>query len=138
MKGFTLLELLLVFAIIVSVSAAGIIGLSQITTIFRLRAAADETKALFQLGRELTIANQDQATYQLTLDPDFIQLSTAAGLEVARYQPPSGIVFTTPTQNWGFTPVSGTVTGCLLPCQITLNLGGSSEIISLNANGLID
>lgn len=137
-SGFTLLELLLVFAIIVTVTAAGVVGLSQITAIFRLRAAADETRALFQLGRELTLARQDQTTYQLALDPNLIQLKTIAGTEIARYAPPTGVVYTTPNNLWSFTPVSGLVSGCTLPCQIQLSLGGNTETINLYANGLID
>lgn len=137
MRGMTLLEVLLVIALTAAISVTGVMGLSQLTAIFRLRSAGDEIRALLQYGRELATANKNQVAYSLVFSSGVVSL-TGGGTEVGRFQPPAEIIFAPASFSWGFTPLSGALTGCALPCQLTLSNVGNSEIITIQANGVIN
>lgn len=136
-RGFTFFEILLVIAIATAITATGVVGLSRLQTIFKLRGAADETRSQLQLGRELAIANKDQVNYQLTLTPGILILRGGV-TEIARFQTPSGVNYAPSSFTWGFTPLTGSLTGCSLPCQLTLSSGDESEIVTIQANGIIN
>lgn len=136
-SGMTLLELLLVIGLATAVLAAGSVSWSQLSIIFRLRSAGDEIRGLLQYGRELAKANKNQASYSLSFASGVMILS-GSGVEVGRYQSPAGIIFSPAMFNWGFSPLSGQLTGCPLPCQLTLTGGDNSEVITIQSNGIID
>ncbi len=136
-KGFTFFEILLVIAIGSAITAIGIIGLSQLQTIFKLRSSGDEVRSMLQLGRELAIANKGQVAYTLALSAAVFSLS-GGGIEVARFQPPAGITYQPTTFSWGFTPLTGTLIGCTLPCSLVLTSGGETEAIIVSTNGIIN
>ncbi|MBI1872147.1 hypothetical protein HYS10_01880 [Candidatus Collierbacteria bacterium] len=124
-------------AIATSITAAGIVGLSRLQTIFKLRPAADEVRSQLQLGRELAIANKDQVNYQINLASGILILRGGV-TEIARFQTPAGVNYAPSTLTWGFTPLTGSLTGCSLPCQLTLSSGDESEIVTIQANGIIN
>ncbi|KKT42198.1 MAG: hypothetical protein UW31_C0009G0044 [Candidatus Collierbacteria bacterium GW2011_GWA2_44_13] len=93
--GFTLFEIMLVMALMVAVTAIGIINLARLQSVFSLRSSADEIKAEIQYGRELAVANKDSGLYNVTG-------STCS------------------------------------PCQISLFFRGLTEIINIQANGIVD
>lgn len=137
MKGLTFIEILLVVALTVAISAGGIAGLSQLQAVFKLRGAADEIRAALQLGRELAIANKDQETYQVGLASGIVILRSNAG-EIVRYLSPEGITYSPPAFTWGFAPLTGELTGCALPCQLTLTSGGNTELVIFQTNGIVN
>lgn len=137
MKGLTFIEVLLVVALTVAISAGGIAGLSQLQAVFKLRGAADEIRAALQLGRELAIANKDQETYQISLASGIVILRSNAG-EIVRYLSPSGITYSPSAFSWGFTPLTGELTGCALPCQLTLTSVGNTELVIFQTNGIVN
>ncbi len=134
--GFTLYEVLIVMTIVVLVSTVGIVNLSKLQNVFRIRSSADEIKALIQYGRELAIGNKNRAIYNINLSGNIFKLQ-ADGKEMSRYQIPSGVVLTPASLNWNFTPVTGALTSCP-SCEIVLTSGGSSETINIQANGIVN
>ncbi len=136
-KGFSFIEIVLVILIITSVTASGVVGLSQLQAVFKLRAAADEIRGQLQYGRELAIANKDQLSYTISLASGTIILRSGSS-ELARYQSPAGITYSPASFTWGFSPLTGELTGCALPCQLTLTSGGSTEAVIFQANGLVN
>ncbi|EKD53278.1 MAG: hypothetical protein ACD_61C00086G0001, partial [uncultured bacterium] len=84
-SGFTLIELVVVFAVVSVVTIIGVIDLSRLQRIFKLRSAADEIKSHIQYGRELAVANKNGAAYNVNLSGSVVKLS-ADGAEFSRYQ----------------------------------------------------
>lgn len=134
-RGFTFFEILLVVAISTAITATGIVGLSRLQAIFKLKGAADTIRGQLQLGRELAIANKDQVNYQIKLNSGIVIL-TGGNNEIARYQTPLGISYTPSTFTYGFTVLTGTLSGCALPCHIVLTSGADSETITVFENGI--
>ena len=134
--GFTFFEMLLVISITTSVTAAGIVGLSQLQAIFKIRSAADEIRSLMQLGRELAIANKNQANYNINLATGVVTLK-AGQTEVGRFISPAGVIYQPNTLTWGFTPLTGVLTGCPLPCELRLTSTDNVEIITIQQSGII-
>ena len=133
----TFIEILLVTTIAIMITVGGVSGLSQLQAVFKLREAADEIRAALQLGRELAIANKDQQVYQVDLNSGIMTLRSNAG-EIIRYLGPEGITYSPASFNWGFTPLTGQLTGCVLPCQLTLSSGGNMELVLFQANGIVN
>lgn len=136
-KGMTFIEIMIVIALITGISAGGVLGLSQLQTIFKLRGAADEIRSALQLGRELTLAKKDQETYQISLSSDVIILRSNSQ-EIVRYLTPSGIIFTPSSFTWGYAPLTGLLTGCTLPCQLTMTANDNVEAVIVHENGLVN
>ena len=136
--GFTLLEILLVFSLIVSLTSAGALALSQLQSLFRARATADEIRALFQLARQRSLNRLDQDQYQVTLTNNLFDLTTVSGRQLEHYQPPVGATFTPEQLSWAFQPVTGQVQGCTPPCQILIDFGPTTQTITIYQNGLVD
>jgi len=136
-KGFTFLEVVLVVAITVAVTAAGVAGLSQLQAVFKLRSAGDEIRSQLQYGRELAIANKDQLSYEISLVSGIVILRSNLG-EIARFQSPAGITYSPSSFNWGFTPLTGQLTGCVLSCQLTLTSTGNTELVIFQQNGIVN
>lgn len=133
----TFIEILLVMTVAILIAMGGVSGLSQLQAVFKLREASDEIRAALQLGRESAIANKDQETYQISLASGVIILRSTVG-EIVRYLSPGGITYSPATFNWGFAPLTGQLTGCPLPCQLTLTLGGSTELVIFQTNGIVN
>ncbi len=136
-KGFTFIELVLVVAITVAITASGIVGLSQLQAIFKLRSSGDEIRSQLQYGRELAIANKDQLSYQISLVSGVVILRSNLG-EITRFQSPAGITYSPSSFTWGFTPLTGQLTGCALPCQLTLTSIGNTELVIFQQNGIVN
>lgn len=136
-KGMTFIEILLVMTIAILIAARGISGLSQLQAVFKLREAADEIRAALQLGRESAIANKYQETYQISLASGVVILRSNAG-EIVRYLSPEGITYSPVSFNWGFAPLTGQLTGCTLPCQLTLTSSGNTELVIFQTNGIVN
>lgn len=134
--GFTLFEIAIVFVIGIAITTAGIITLSRLQSLFRLRTAADEMRSQIQYGRELAIANKDQSLYGIVLSGNIFRL-TADGEDISRYQIPSSIIVSPTSMLWNFAPVTGVVQSCS-PCQIELTRGGLLESIIIQSNGIVN
>ena len=134
--GFTLFEIMLVMALMVAVTAIGIINLARLQSVFSLRSSADEIKAEIQYGRELAVANKDSGLYNVTGSVLAFKLLKNGG-EISRYQIPQGMVMTPLSFSWNFTPLTGALNTCS-PCQISLFFRGLTEIINIQANGIVD
>lgn len=133
----TLFEIMLVIGITGLITVAAILGLGTLQSSFRVRSAADEIRAQLELGRELAIANQDQASYRIG-NQEGVVILYADNVELSRFIPPQGLTFSPETFEWGFTPITGELTGCTLPCSLTLSSGGSTELINIHASGVVD
>lgn len=136
-KGFTIFEMLLVISITTAIAAAGIIGLSELQAIFKIRSASDEIRALLQLGRELAIANKNQVDYTIQFSSN-VAVLCAGQAEIARYISPEGIIYSPNSFTWGFTPKSGELTGCPLPCNLSLTSTNNTELITIQTNGIVN
>ncbi len=136
-KGLSLIELLLVLAIVSVITAAGVVGLSQLQAIFKLRSAADEIRGQLQYGRELAIPNKDQLIYQISLSSGTVILKSNNG-EITRFQSPAGVTYSPASFTWGFSPITGLLTGCTLPCTLSLTSSGNTELVIFQANGLVN
>ncbi len=136
-SGMTFIEILLVMGIALVISVGGISGLSQLQAVFKLRGAADEIRAALQLGRELARANKDQESYLISLASGIFVLRSNAG-EIIRYQSPEGITYSPASFTWGFTPLTGQLSGCQLPCELSLSSGGNTELVIFQANGIVN
>lgn len=136
-RGFTIFEMLLVISITTAITAAGIIGLSQLQAIFRIRAAADEIRSLLQYGRELAIANRNQASYSVSFSSG-VAVLTENQRELNRFISPTGIIYEPTTFSWSFTPLTGKIIGCSQPCQLTLTSTDNTEIILIQENGIVN
>lgn len=134
--GFTLIELVVVLAVVSIVTTIGMINLSRLQKIFKLRSAADEITAQIQYGRELAVANKNGAVYDVNLSGSVVKLS-ADGAEFSRYQIPQGVSVNPISFDWNFTPITGLLSTCS-PCRITLSAGDVLEIINIQANGLVN
>lgn len=134
--GFTLFEIMLVMFLTVAITVIGVVSLSRLQVLFMLRSSADEIKSQLQYGRQLAIANKDNATYNYSLSGSLFRL-TANGVEVSRYKIPEKLSVEPVTFSMNFTPLTGLVASCA-PCQITLSSGDQVEIINIQANGIID
>ncbi len=135
-SGFTLIELVVVFAVVSVVTIIGVIDLSRLQRIFKLRSAADEIKSHIQYGRELAVANKNGAAYNVNLSGSVVKLS-ADGAEFSRYQIPTGVSLNPISFDWNFSPTTGLLPACS-PCQVILSAGDVSEIINIQANGLVN
>lgn len=135
--GFTFIELVLVVVITVAITAAGVVGLSQLQAIFKLRSAGDEIRSQLQYGRELAIANKDQLSYQISLVSGIVTLRSNQG-EIARFQSPAGISYSPSSFTWGFSPLTGQLIGCALPCQLTLTSADNVEMVIFQQNGIVN
>ncbi len=135
-SGFTLLEVMVVMFLTVTITVVGIVSLSRLQVLFQLRTSADEVKAQLQYGRQLAIANKGNAVYNYSLSGSLFRL-TSSGVEVSRYQLPGNLTVTPTSFSMNFTPLTGLITSCS-PCQLTLTSGDQSEIVSIQANGIID
>lgn len=136
-RGLTYIEIVMVIAISAAIAATGIVGLSELQAVFKLRSASDEIRSRLQLGRELAIANKDQVSYSVSLTSGVFVLRSNLG-EISRFQSPAGITYIPATFTWNFTPSSGLLTGCTLPCQLTLTSGGSTELVIFHENGIVN
>lgn len=135
--GFTFIELVLVVAITAAITASAIVGLSQLQAVFKIRSAGDEIRSQLQYGRELSIANKDQLSYQISLTSGIVVLRSNLG-EIARFQSPAGITYSPASFTWGFSPITGQLTGCSLPCQLTLTSIGNTEVVIFQQNGIVN
>lgn len=133
--GFTLFEILIILSLTAALTAASTIGLSQLQSIFRLRSAGDEIRALIQLGREYALANKDTATYGVSLQSGAFKLLKNS-VELSRYQVPSGILIAPASFSWSFVPITGILNGCA-PCQVSLSSLGNFEVINISDNGMV-
>jgi len=131
------MEMILMIAISAAIAAMGIVGLSQLQAVFKLRSAGDEIRSRLQLGRELAIANKDQVSYSITLTSGVVTLRSNSG-EISRFQTPGGITYSPNVFTWNFTPSTGMLTGCTLPCQLSLTSGGNTELVIFNENGIVN
>lgn len=136
-RGMTFIEILLVMGITVLIAAGGVSGLSQLQAVFKLRGAADEIRAALQLGRELAKANKDQETYRIILASGVVVLRSNAG-EIVRYLSPEGIAYSPSAFTWGFAPLTGQLTGCQLPCQLSMTSSGNAELVVFQTNGIVN
>jgi Tfp pilus assembly protein FimT len=127
---------MMVMALVTLVSAIGLVNLSRLQNVFRLRSSADEIKAQIQYGRELAIGNKDRAIYNVNLSGTIFRLQ-ADGKEISRFQIPAGVALTPASINWNFTPITGELTACS-SCQIVLVAGEATETINIQANGIVD
>lgn len=135
--GLTFIEILLVITITAAIAGVGVVGLSQLQSVFKLRSAADVVRGQLQYGRELAIANKDQLSYEISLSSGTVILRSNAG-EIDRFQSPAGVVYSPAAFTWGFMPLTGLLTGCALPCQLTLTIGDNTELVIFQANGLVN
>lgn len=134
-NGFTFFEMVVVMAIVSTLIVVSTIGISQMQSIFRLRSAADEMRALLQLGREYSLSNKDSATYGVTQSNNIFKL-LKNNAELSRYQIPKGVNVFPSDFLWDFDRLSGFLSGCS-PCQITLTSLGNNEVININENGMV-
>lgn len=137
MKGLTFIEILLVIAITAAITGAGVVGLSQLQSVFKLRSAADMIRGQLQYGRELAVANKDQLSYEISLSSGTVILRSNVG-EIDRFQSPTGIVYSPSSFTWSFTPLTGQLAGCPLPCELTLTIGDNTELVIFQTNGLVN
>ena len=136
-RGMTLLEVLVVIALVITMTATGAVALSELQAIFKLRSTADEIRSMLQLGRELAVANKDLVAYTISLSGGLTVLQAGSN-ELVRYLAPAGITFSPSTFTYGFTPLTGQLTGCALPCGETLEYGNNSELVTIQANGIVN
>lgn len=137
-RGFTFLEIILVFGLISLLTVIGTVNLNQLQSIFKARSTADEVRSMLQLARQLSLNNNNQTTYQVSLSGDIITLTSAAGIEINRYQPPSGVTFSPSSFTWRFEPITGSVTGCVSPCQLNITFGPATQSVIINTSGVIN
>ncbi len=134
--GFTLFEILLIFALSASITAFGAISLARLQALFQVRSAADEIKSRVQYGRDLAIANKDAQSYSLTLVGSSVKL-LSSGQTISQYQVPVGIVMAPTSLTWSFTPTTGAIASCTT-CTLDLSFRGVTESIIVQANGLVN
>ncbi|NCP47091.1 hypothetical protein COT86_02370 [Candidatus Collierbacteria bacterium CG10_big_fil_rev_8_21_14_0_10_43_36] len=134
--GFTLFEILIVMAVVLVISTAGVINLFRLQSVFILRSSADEIRSMVQYGRELAIANKDLASYSLSLSGSVVNLQKN-GLEFSRYIIPQKVMINPASFYWSFMPITGGVETCS-PCQLLLRSNGINEIINIQTNGIVD
>lgn len=137
-SGLTLLELLLVMGLVGMFTVAGGIGLSSLYESFTVRSAGDEIRTLLRQAREYTLSRRESTNYQIRLSNNIITLENVSGVELDRYQAPTDLVFSPNSLLWSFLPITGEPTGCVLPCQLTLSLKGTTEIIEISQSGIIE
>lgn len=136
-KGLTFIDIVMVVGITSIIVSAGIVGLTQLQSVFKLRSSGDEIRSLLQLGRELAVANKDQQNYSVSLNSGIVILRSDSG-EISRYQSPGGIIYNPISFNWSFAPLTGLPVECTLPCQLTLTSGDNTEIIIFQKNGIVN
>lgn len=136
-KGLTFIDIIIVVGITSIIVSAGVVGLTQLQSVFKLRSSGDEIRSLLQLGRELAVANKDQQSYSVSLNSGTVILRSGSG-EISRYQSPAGIVYNPASFSWSFAPLSGLPSECSLPCQLTLTFGDNTEIIFFQKNGIVN
>lgn len=134
--GFTIFELIIVLFLTGVVTVLGIISLTRLQALFKLRTAADEITAQIQFGREAAIANKGNAIYSFSFSGSIFRL-TADSKEISRYTLPDNVVVSPPTITMNFTPITGAIPTCS-PCQITLAVSGLSEVINIQSNGIVN
>lgn len=137
-RGFTFLEVILVFTFMAALAALGGINISALQSSFKLAATADEVRSLLKTARQLSLSNYNQTSYKLNLSGKIISLQTAQGAEVQRYQAPADVDFSPTSFTYSFANVTGAVSGCVLPCSITLTSANNTQVININSNGIIN
>lgn len=137
-RGFTFLEIILVFGLISLLTVIGVVNLSRLQSIFKARSTADEVRSMLQLARQLTLNNSNQTTYQVSLSGDVITLTSTTGTEINRFQPSKGVVFSPSGFIWRFEPITGSVTGCVSPCQLDITFGSATQSVIINSSGIIN
>jgi len=133
----TLFEVILVIGIASLITVSAVLGLGNLQSSFKVRSAADEIRAQLELGRELSISNQNQASYSISNASGSVVLYSS-GVELSRYIPAQGVIFSPEAFDWSFTPITGGLIGCSLPCNLVLTSGNSSETITIYENGVVN
>ena len=133
----TLFEVLLVVFIVSVIILSGSFGWVALQTAFSLRSVGDEIRSQMQLGRELSRAGMNGADYQIRHTGNSVVL-LSDGVEIRRYLLPSNVSLTPLLFNWSFSPITGDIVGCSLPCVIGVTMRGTSESIIIRANGIVD
>lgn len=134
--GFSLFEIILVMGISVVIAVVGAVNLAHLQTIFRLRSVAEELKSAIQYGRELAISNKNLETYSISMSASAMSL-LANGKEFNRFQIPAKVTVNPPVFSWNYTPYTGEMVSCA-PCNITLSSQGEVELITVQANGIVN
>jgi len=136
--GFTLLEIVLVTTMIAVISVSGTLSLNYLQGLFKARAVSDEIRALLQQAREMSQSNTNYSSYKVVLNNNIFTLQNAASTEITRYQPPVGITLSPSAFTWSFSAGIGQVSGCTLPCQLTITSSKATETITIKNSGIIN
>ena len=137
-KGFTFIEVILVFTFISALAALGGINISALQSGFKLAATADEVRNLLRTARQLSLSNYNQTSYKVSLTGQVVKLQTLSGTEVSRYLSPTDVTFSPTSLTWTFAAVTGAVSGCILPCQLTLTSANNTQIVTISQSGIIN
>jgi len=135
-KGFTLLEMVVVLAIMMTIISLGGIGLKAVQDEGRVRAVSDETRNLLKWARELSLANKSSVNYQMRLESGMMVVEAVGGGGKKWYQVERGVEILPESLEWGFAPITGEATGCSV-CEITIMAGRVQETILIGEGGIV-
>lgn len=136
-SGFTLIEILVAFFLMMTLSGLGMMGYSQIQQRTRVTSGADEIRSLLRQAREKSLAQIDGGTYRVTGTGGVVVLERVGGSELERYQLSSTTTIVPSSWSWEFVPVTGAVSGCVGQCQLSVTDGSVTASIEVSSFGLV-
>ena len=128
-RGFSFIELLVVFAVISLLTGFGLFGLSGFRTGYALQSARDEVILIFQSSRSLAVSTGAQITVRIDAANRMLWAEDANGnRKTNRVQLESGVQITGPSQII-FTGTGSVASGQI--SQYTFRAPRSSKILNL-------
>ena len=140
MKGFTILELLIVIGLTAAVSAMGMISFSRLKRQEDLFAIAANTVQMLDKARSGSVTGRNEAAWKVVVEADNLRLENDGGQVEETYRIPAGYGIAGPVGEIRFNRIDGRVEACPTGCVFTVQEIGSNLTYQLQilASGAVE
>ena len=120
MKGFTILELLVVMVLTAAVSAMGMISFSRLKRQEDLFAITAATVQMLEKARNGSITGKNDLVWKVVINADNLRLEDGQSRVAETYQLPAGYSVSGPVAEIRFNRIDGRVETCPTGCVFTV------------------
>ena len=140
MKGFTILELLMVMGLAAAVSARGMISFSRLKRQEDLFAIAANTVQMLDRARNGSVTGKDDIAWKVVVGEDNLRLENDRGQVEETYRVPAGYGIAGPVGEIRFSRIDGWVEACPTGCVLTVEETGGNLTYELQilASGAVE
>lgn len=120
MKGFTILELLIVMGLAAAVSAMGMISFSRLKRQEDLFAIIANTVQILDKARSGSVTGKNDVAWKVVVGGDNLRLEDDQGQVEETYRVPAGYSINGPVAEIKFNRIDGSVPACPTGCTFTV------------------